>query len=373
MGCWHTKHSLHDRHIFKVMNVDEQGHLVCPGQLELTDTEMVLYQKGKSTKWPLAYIRRYGFESELFSFECGRRCPGGHGIYAFRCRRAELLFNLLQERITIQRTTSQEEPILNNHDLQFPIPLVTTGPAVPVRPGLLQSPDTSGYLEPVIRPAITRTQSMGTSRLNSLSSNGPISPEPMEHNNNKRASLDHSYSNTILPEEELPPCSPSPSTCSDAFNDARLYMNINPGDISPGIPQLLPKMELISNDITEEEDRHCYANLETEEIENLRRNCVDGRDLVYAVLDLDKTKEDVCQNLSPTVVNNLVPESPKKLIKGYTVIDFNKTEAVSQIAKPKQDCDGSRKTRHNSTISELSGGGQNSSAVAARHSSSLSD
>lgn len=150
MGCWHTKHDINDRHpnIFKVMNVDEQGQLVSPGQLELTDTEMVLYQKGKtSTKWPLAYIRRYGFESELFSFECGRRCPTGPGIYAFRCRRAELLFNLLQERIAFQRTTQQEDnSTAQQHTNEFPIPLITSGPAVPIRPSL---PDTTGYLEPL--------------------------------------------------------------------------------------------------------------------------------------------------------------------------------------------------------------------------------
>lgn len=44
-------------------------------------------------------MRRYGFDAELFSFECGRRCPTGPGIYAFRCDQAEQLFNNLQEAI----------------------------------------------------------------------------------------------------------------------------------------------------------------------------------------------------------------------------------------------------------------------------------
>ena len=35
----------------------------------------------------------------FFSFEAGRRCPTGPGIYAFRCSRAENLFNLLQSRV----------------------------------------------------------------------------------------------------------------------------------------------------------------------------------------------------------------------------------------------------------------------------------
>lgn len=44
-------------------------------------------------------IRRYGYDAQLFSFECGRRCPTGVGIYAFRCSKAEELFNVLQEAI----------------------------------------------------------------------------------------------------------------------------------------------------------------------------------------------------------------------------------------------------------------------------------
>lgn len=44
-------------------------------------------------------VRRYGFDSELFSFESGRRCPTGPGVYAFKCRRAEALFTLLQEHL----------------------------------------------------------------------------------------------------------------------------------------------------------------------------------------------------------------------------------------------------------------------------------
>ena len=32
----------------------------------------------------------------MFSFEAGRKTPTGPGVYAFKCRRAEKLFNLLQ-------------------------------------------------------------------------------------------------------------------------------------------------------------------------------------------------------------------------------------------------------------------------------------
>ena len=47
------------------------------------------------------YLQRFKFLKTVFrfSFEAGRRCPTGPGIYAFRCSRAENLFNLLQSRV----------------------------------------------------------------------------------------------------------------------------------------------------------------------------------------------------------------------------------------------------------------------------------
>lgn len=81
----------------QVMNVDDTGRRLCAGQLEVSDSDLILYQKGKiPVRWPLRSLRRYGFDADLFSFECGRRCPTGPGIYAFHCRRAEILFNNVQ-------------------------------------------------------------------------------------------------------------------------------------------------------------------------------------------------------------------------------------------------------------------------------------
>ena len=35
-------------------------------------------------RWPLRCLRRYGAEADVFSFESGRKCETGAGIYAFR-------------------------------------------------------------------------------------------------------------------------------------------------------------------------------------------------------------------------------------------------------------------------------------------------
>lgn len=85
---------------FSVQNVDDTGQGVSPGKLEVTENDIVLHVKGKlPLTWPLKSLRRYGFDNDLFSFESGRRCHTGAGIFAFRCHRAQSLFNLLQAKI----------------------------------------------------------------------------------------------------------------------------------------------------------------------------------------------------------------------------------------------------------------------------------
>uniref|UniRef100_A0A182SFI6 Uncharacterized protein n=1 Tax=Anopheles maculatus TaxID=74869 RepID=A0A182SFI6_9DIPT len=61
-------------------------------------------------------------------------------------------------------------------------------------------------------------------------------------------------------------------------------------------------------------------------------------------------------NVTPTSVSLLPPESPKKASLGYATIDFNKTVALSNSTTPSSELDseGSRKTRHNSTVTPLS-------------------
>jgi len=93
--------------MFKVTNVDNNGEDRNPGYIEITTDSLVLHQRDKeSVAWPLHGLRRYGFDADLFSFESGRRCPTGPGIYAFRCRRAEALFSLLQSSIVVAGQTN---------------------------------------------------------------------------------------------------------------------------------------------------------------------------------------------------------------------------------------------------------------------------
>lgn len=365
------------------MNVDELFQHVSPGQLEVTESELILYQRGNAaTKWPLRSLRRYGFDEEIFSFESGRRCPTGSGIYAFRCRRAEQLFNLLQHNIQLRNLSDE---------LLLPgaVNASTPGPPVTSR----QPTEQLNYLDN-IRPILPRTQTANrfSSRTGSVTSNNGInsppsasSPTPLtsdpvsEHNNNKR--LQHSYSNTVpllepdstavtqpyMNIQHEPTSSPTLSSCSEPYAQLNMdselecchvYMNVTPGAPTETLPSQ-KSFELPSLSEEEKEDiKHCYANLNPGDLPNEQAKIIN-----YIVLDLDSKDAAGGAGTAPPV-----PESPKIVAKGYATIDFNRTVALSHSVNPGLDLDseGSRKTRHNSTIGELA-------PILARHSTSLSD
>lgn len=68
--------------------MDDDGNELGSGIMELTDTELILYtRKRDSVKWHYLCLRRYGYDSNLFSFESGRRCQTGQGMWNFCTQR----------------------------------------------------------------------------------------------------------------------------------------------------------------------------------------------------------------------------------------------------------------------------------------------
>ncbi len=70
--------------------------------MEVTATDL-MYTDSKTDEvweWPLKYLRKYGCDGDVFSFEAGRKCPGGEGLYAFSTPKASQLFDLVARNIT---------------------------------------------------------------------------------------------------------------------------------------------------------------------------------------------------------------------------------------------------------------------------------
>uniref|UniRef100_A0A3P9KC32 Fibroblast growth factor receptor substrate 2b n=1 Tax=Oryzias latipes TaxID=8090 RepID=A0A3P9KC32_ORYLA len=139
------KESIPDNHQskFKVINVDDDGNELGSGVMELTDAELVLHtHRRDDVRWPYLCLRRYGYDSNLFSFESGRRCQTGQGIFAFKCSRAEEIFNMLQEVMHSHSISVVEEAVLE------PSPQALTSTAL-------------GYSVPTVPNGVGRLPSVG--------------------------------------------------------------------------------------------------------------------------------------------------------------------------------------------------------------------
>ncbi|CAN8022521.1 unnamed protein product [Ixodes persulcatus] len=338
---------------FQVWNLDEQGVELSPGKMEVNATDLVLHQRGRPpVRWPLRGLRRYGFDAQLFSFESGRRCPTGSGIYAFRCNRAEGLFNALQECIqnsgaasAMTTTISSAAPgdasqqangtngAVAQCDTGFMLPpSATSGPAV----------DSSGYLEPI---------ALGPPRPPPATLTAP--PNPASALLPPAQTAQHSYVNSCTQ------CGlPHPPPCVDANTnyakldellrqevrrrDSHFYVNVNPAQ------------------------GHSYANLSCPASPDRGANNGLAPDEVnYVVLDLDHQSDSSTTGATSPVAAAAAPggtlaavggtasqpTSPVRAPEGYATIDFDRTAALSNSANPgaHQHDDSVRKTRHNST------------------------
>uniref|UniRef100_A0A3Q3W6K3 IRS-type PTB domain-containing protein n=1 Tax=Mola mola TaxID=94237 RepID=A0A3Q3W6K3_MOLML len=203
------KESIPDNHQskFKVINVDDDGNELGSGVMELTDSELVLHtHRRDDVRWPYLCLRRYGYDSNLFSFESGRRCQTGQGIFAFKCSRAEEIFNMLQEVMHSHSISVVEEAVVAPNDqLSNEIPrfrqLTALGYSVPTVPnGVTRIPSVG---EPPSHPS-TRHPSVASTRLPSV---GEESTHPLL----VAEEAVHTYVNTTgLLEEQPSPLTPEP-------------------------------------------------------------------------------------------------------------------------------------------------------------------
>ena len=87
--------------VFEVRNISDDRNEVGQGTVEVTATDLIYIDAmtNEKWKWPFKFLRKYGFEENIFTFEAGRRCPGGQGLYAFASERANEIHEAIVENI----------------------------------------------------------------------------------------------------------------------------------------------------------------------------------------------------------------------------------------------------------------------------------
>lgn len=204
-SCWSCldKDTISENHPtkFKVTNVDDDGNELGSGIMELTSSELILHtRKRDAVRWPYLCLRRYGYDSNLFSFESGRRCQTGQGIFAFKCARAEEIFNLLQEIMQCNSINVVEEPMMisrNPHPTEIDLPRTPQTPTTPsfTVPGFPNGfPCYPSMGDGSSHPS-TRHPSIGSARLSSV---GEESTHPLIGGDDQI----HTYVNTSNVDEE---------------------------------------------------------------------------------------------------------------------------------------------------------------------------
>uniref|UniRef100_A0A8C0ZGM0 Fibroblast growth factor receptor substrate 3 n=1 Tax=Cyanistes caeruleus TaxID=156563 RepID=A0A8C0ZGM0_CYACU len=345
---------------FKVTNVDDEGHELGSGVMELTQRELILHtHKRDAVRWPYLCLRRYGFDSNLFSFESGRRCHTGQGIFAFKCSRAEEIFNLLQDLMQCNSINVVEEPVVITRNSQPSDRERARSPQRPTTTDKFLSPGgfSAALLWSLLSPPFT------VPLLLSLQS--------------------HTYVNTATGEprgrhcmhslpEAHPPFPPRNHSCS--LEDRNPQVFLQPGEVkfvlapSSGYRRLCrhprecrPHLCPPNNNNNE-----CQEGCPSPQCvyENLNGLVAPGTSSLCRAGRSKAAREDGsrCQRRSALLhYENLpaLPPDPRvappaspgaRRTDSYAVIDLKKTAAMSSLQRALPRDDGtSRKTRHNST------------------------
>ena len=408
MGCALNKpngHSDNSPQVFRVFNVDDRGHERNPGKIEINEQDLILFQRGKEAiHWPLRSLRRYGFDAELFSFESGRRCPTGPGIYAFKCRRAEALFNLLQEfivRAGQEENRQSNPPTVDGSRPNSLVEIQNQGPSTP-------SPRHE-YMNGDIRNheyVNTAIPSHSPVQYNRVVDSGAIALTVHRDSHSAHAcrkSSEHviQYAELDLPKTgeegggEEGASGPLPNgQCSSggAVGGAMVVVGAEDEDDVDEEPSQamyinVPAMEIKRpcrgpplTRLSSLQQRHAappldeppnYANLGLLASGAPRVGATKLKEpsiapkVQYIQLDLKNSRENVAgagsggggmgssgHTPNSPISLHSTPDSPSRKTDSYAMIDFDRTQALHARNAVSED-EGSRKTRHNSNIEEL--------------------
>lgn len=436
-GCVSNQQEFSEAHpnIFYAINIDENNKKRNPGHLEVSETTIYFHQKGKpSTEWPLKCLRRYGAEGEKFSFESGRRCKSGPGIYVFRCTKADRLLALLQERVrsnSATHRTAQDRRSFGEENHAQPPDLIRHQSLDSLQPRASRGGNNDPSFTSPVNTTMTASHT-ARSRLGSLPSaqqaapatpltpTGPALAGAGNHfdPDNENEAVSATLVLPSLPEYENVNCNGGPIEASDGYlvpnTPVRLHFNGGGGNVFDSQREYenvvtdinrSPKSSVgdangaavfASSSITTNHHllslRQQQPILPPKDTNGVLSNSEsappgshqqqpESPQINYIAVDFEQPPSS--QPGQPLTLRKLTASSsssssalpPATELRGeYCTIDIDRTKALSTTAQQQSQREpgssdspkGVRKTRHNSTLSELTacaGGGKRNSVI----------
>ncbi|RXM94426.1 Fibroblast growth factor receptor substrate 2 [Acipenser ruthenus] len=399
-----------------VINVDDDGNELGSGIMELTEAELILHtRKREAVRWPYLCLRRYGYDSNLFSFESGRRCQTGQGIFAFKCARAEEIFNMLQEIMQNNSISVVEEPVMerNHNQTDLEAPRTPRTPTKEGEPQVLLEPEGVKFIlgpTPVQRQLMEKEkeetgaedQASGGAAVTGGCVNGVSADSAgtnptdwdtgYDSDERKEASSNNKLAYEKLNGFSLPSAppprrgripTPNGSDSHNANNSAQRRTALLNYENLPSLPPVwevskpskeedsfVPKTPALNGYHNNLDPMHNYVNTENVTVPqsankpevarrrdctptvfnfDFRRPSLDHRQLNYIEVEMERGS-DSSNPQTPKTPTTPLPQTPTRRTELYSVIDIERTAAMSSLQKALPRDDGtSRKTRHNST------------------------
>ncbi|XP_064539147.1 uncharacterized protein LOC135428942 [Drosophila montana] len=354
MGCITSTNKLSElrqENVFRVRVAHLQpsgpeAPIVRSGYLELTPRELIFMTPGcEPIVWALQHLRRYGLNGDLFSFEAGRRCMSGPGIYTFRIHNAEQLYPMFQRYINAVNTDAFAQ-------VERERELVNSTNSVSVLLGRSDvQPHSNNYLEPA--PMLARTALQVQQLPNNviaLTSDSPDSLPNLQLVGAEQGALQSpitpgAYINTngnvyfdqpmqrMLQEQNRcsSPLETTPTSTNSAFSTMRRQQHL--GDIPPQdpAPALNESLRLYANVETSRErllfdmplasagcNDRCYENVSRLDLPPLPRDCSQ-----HSVISASQQQQ---QQPAPPVT----PTSPPGV--NYIVLDLDQPRSPAQCS-----------------------------------------
>ena len=275
--------------------------------------------------WPLRSLRQYGHDSDIFTFESGRRGPQGVGVYSFRCTRAQQLFELVQTNVHSCQDDQTSRRISLGTIIDNP------------------NPDPGFCLVPIERRVSASSRTRG--------SENPL-PSPTLHSSVCNGFTNAHYMNFTT---QQPPATPS-STNPTITQPYERLVSMNPGikgeqyenvTLNPAdngcLPPVLPQSQ-------EEDPTVSYATLELNPVEPKANKCTNSEPTNHEANNNATTND----NQSGHSVHEVRSQNGDA-IGQYALINLDMTKALSDLNTEQSNSDeGIRRTRHNSTLEAIS-------------------